>query len=83
MQEYAVCDQDFNELQQQIHAETDVFDTIAPCTESTEKQDGAEGNTDLQPDLNENYNLSDDLGIPTTDISMEPRILNELPDDEY
>ncbi len=83
MQEYAVCDQDFNELQQQIHAETDVFDTIAPCTESTEKQDGAEGNTDLQPDLNENYNLSDDLGIPSTDMSTEPLILNELPDDEY
>ena len=83
MREYAVCDQDFNQLEQQVYLETNVVDTIVPCTEFTEQQDEAEGDTDLQPDFNENYSLSDDLGIPSTTMNTEPLVLNELPDEEY
>ena len=42
----------------------------------------AEGDKDLHPDFAGNYNLSDDLGIPSVNNS-EPLIMNELPDDEY
>ena len=83
MKEYTICDQDFNEFEQQMQTETNTFDTIVPCGESREQQNQAEGNTDLQPDFNENYNFADDLGIPTTDMNSEPLALNELPDDEY
>ena len=31
----------------------------------------------------ENYNLSDDIGIPSVDSNTEPLILNEMQDDEY
>ena len=34
---------------------------------------------DLHPDLSENYDLSDDLNIPSTLLNNEPLILNELP----
>ena len=37
---------------------------------------------DLHPDFSGNYNLSDELGIPSVDNS-EPQTMNELPDDEY
>ena len=47
-----------------------------------QRQHQAEGDQVLHPDLSGNYNLSDDLGIPSVDNS-EPRTLNELPDDEY
>ena len=30
-----------------------------------------------------NYDLSDDLGIPSASFNNEPLILRELPDDEY
>ena len=33
--------------------------------------------------FNENYDLSSDLGIPSTSFNNEPQILNELPDDDY
>ena len=59
------------------------YDRIAPCTQDIEHQDEMEGNTDLTPELNESYNLSDDLGIPSTNLSNEPLVLNELQDDEY
>ena len=66
-----------------MQTETNTFDTIAPCGESREQQDQAEGNTYLQPDFNESYNFADNLGIPSTDMNSEPLALNELPDDEY
>ena len=47
-----------------------------------EQQDKAEGDKDLHTDFAGNYNLSDDLGIPSVNNS-EPLIMNELPDDEY
>ena len=40
-------------------------------------------NEDLNPDFNENYDLSSDLGIPSTSFNTEPLILNALPDDDY
>ena len=39
--------------------------------------------TDLHPDFNESYNLSDDIGIPSAELNTEPLILNEMQDDEY
>ena len=38
---------------------------------------------DLHPDLSENYDLSDDLNIPSTSLNNEPLILNELPDFDF
>ena len=64
---------DYNEI---------LFDFIAPNTQNIELQDKAEGTEDLHPDLNENYDLSHTLGIPSTSFNSEPMILNELPDDE-
>ena len=43
----------------------------------------AVGDKDLHPDFNENYDLSDDVGIPSTVSSSEPLILNEMQDQEY
>ena len=83
MKQYAVCNEDFNEIQQEINSLQDTYDSIAPCTESVEQQDQAEGNTDLHPEFNENYNMSDDIGIPSVDLNTESLILNELQDDEY
>ena len=82
MKEYAICDQDFAQLEQQM-ATVEHYDRIAPCTQDIEHQDEMEGNTDLTPELNESYNLSDDLGIPSTNLSNEPLVLNKLRDDEY
>lgn len=58
------------------------YDSIAPCNQDIEQQDLGEGSQDLHSDFNENYNLSDDIGIPSAD-NTEPLILNEVPDDEY
>ena len=82
MKQYAVCNEDFNEIQQQINQIEDRYDDIAPCTQNIERQHQAEGDQDLHPDFSGNYNLSDDLGIPSVDNS-EPLTMNELPDDEY
>ena len=60
-----------------------MYDSIAPSTQNTEQQNPAEGNQDLHPDFNENYNISDDIEIPSADSNTEPLILNELQDDEY
>ena len=53
-----------------------LYDTIAPVTQDTERQDQHEGNTDTHPDLNESYDLSEDLGIPSNLPNNEPLILN-------
>jgi len=82
MKQYAVCNEDFNEIQQQINQIEDRYDDIAPCTQNIERQHQAEGDQDLHPDFSGNYNLSDDLGISSVDNS-EPLTMNELPDDEY
>ena len=77
MEQYVMCSEDFNEIQQEVNElESDTYDTIVPCTECV-----AEGDNDLHPDLNERYNLSDDLGIPSVDLNSEPLLLNELQDE--
>ena len=86
MKEYVVCNEDFNEIQNQSNSTEDMdhrYDLIAPSTQNVECQDEAEGNQDLQPDLNENYNLSDDIGIPSADLNHEPLVLNEMQDEDY
>ena len=86
MMQYAVCSEDLNEIEQDLH-NTDYndeqFDPIAPNTQNVELQDEAEGTEDLHPDFSENYDLSDDLGIPSTSLNGEPLILNELPDCDF
>ena len=77
-----------NEIQQHLGQnddDDDQFDSIAPVTQHVELQDENESNIDLHvhPDLNERYDLSDDIGIPSTQPSGEPLVLNEMQDDEY
>ena len=50
--------EDFNEIQQEMNRIEDRFDEIAPCAQSLEQQDKAEGDKDLHPDFAGNYNLS-------------------------
>lgn len=83
MEQYAVCNQDFSEMEQEMTSVEDSYDSIAPATQSVELQDKAEGSRDLHPDFNENYNFADDIGIPSIDSNSEPLILNELEDNEY
>ena len=86
MKEYVVCIEDFNEIQNHTNSTEDMdyqYDLIAPSTQNVECQDGAEGNQDLQPDLNENFNLSDDFGISSADLNHEPLVLNEMQDEDY
>ena len=37
----------------------------------------------LHPDFNETYDLSDDIGIPSSISTTDQLILNEVPDEEY
>ena len=53
MKEYAIYDQDFAKLEQQMATVEEHYDRIAPCTQDIEHQDEMEGNTDLTPELNE------------------------------
>ncbi|CAB4000987.1 Hypothetical predicted protein [Paramuricea clavata] len=67
MQQYAVCSEDLNEIQHHLQeCDDDAYDTIAPVTQDTERRDDHEGNTDTHPDLNETYDVSEDLGIPSS-----------------
>ncbi len=84
MRQYAVCSEDLNEIQNHLQkCDDDLYDTIAPVTQDTERQDQDEGNTDTHADLNESYDISEDLGIPSNSPNNEPLILNEMQDDEY
>ncbi|CAB3999556.1 ATP-dependent DNA helicase PIF1 [Paramuricea clavata] len=84
MQQYAVCSEDLNEIQHHLQeCDDDAYDTIAPATQDTERRDENEGNTDTHPDLNETYDVSEDLGIPSRLPNNEPLILNEMEDNEY
>ena len=85
MNQYAICNEDFNDIQQEMNTldKSYMYDTIAPCSQNIEDHDETEGDTDLHPDFNENYNLSDDIGIPSVDSNTTPLILNEMQDDEY
>ena len=85
MGQYAICSEDLNEIEEQLcntDYTNDEFDSIAPNIQNVELQDEAIGNEDLHPDFNENYDLSGDLGIPSSSsFNNEPQVLNELPDD--
>ena len=85
MKQYAVCSEDLNDIQEHLNDDDneDQFDSIAPVTQATEAQDEDEGNQNLHPDLNEQYDMSEDIGIPSTTQNNEPLILNEMQDDEY
>lgn len=86
MKEYVVCNEDFNEIQNHTNSTEDMdhqYDLISPSTQNVECQDEAEGDQDLQPDLNENCNLSDDIGIPSADLNHEPLVLIEMQDEDY
>ena len=84
MRQYAVCSEDLNEIQNHLQeCDDDLYDTIAPVTQDTERQDQDEGNTDTHRDLNESYDISEDLGVPSNSRNNEPLILNEMQDDEY
>lgn len=83
MKQYVVCHEYFSEMQREMNNVEDTYDSIAPGTQSVEHQDQVEGSTDLYPDFNENYNMQDDIGIPSIDANMEPFVLNELQDYEH
>jgi len=68
MKKYAICSEDLNEIEQHLNTtdcNANLFDFIAPNTQNIEPQDEAEGIEDLHADLNENYDMSDDFGIPS------------------
>ena len=50
MKHYAICNEDFSEMQQEMSRIEDTCDTIVPCTQYLVQQDVAEGNQDLHPD---------------------------------
>ena len=86
MLQYAICSEDLTEIElhlQNADCNEDQFNLIAPNKQNVELHDEAEGTEELHPDFRENYDLSDDLGIPSAALHNEPLILNELPDDDY
>ena len=85
MKQYAICSENLNDIQEHLNniEESDEYDLIAPLTQNMEYQDDAEGMQDLHPDFNESYDLSDDIGIPSTASNSEQLILNELQDHDY
>jgi hypothetical protein len=84
MQQYAVCSEVLNEIQHHLQEyDDDAYDTLAPVIQDTERRDENEGNTDTHLDLNETYDVSEDLGIPSRLPDNEPLILNEMKDDKY
>ena len=86
MKQYAICSEDLNDIQEHlnnIEESGDNYDLIAPVTQSMEYKDDAEGMQNLHPDFNESYDLSDDIGIPSTASNSQQLILNELQDHEH
>ena len=86
MKQYAICGEDLNEIENQISNmddNDDNYDLIAPGAQNIERQDESVGAQDLHPDFNENYDLSSDVGIPSTASNREQLILNELEDHDY
>ena len=86
MKQYAVCSDALDKIHEQIiglDENVEQFDSIAPFTQNIEYQDEAEGLQDSHPDFKEHYDLSDDVGIPSTVTNTEPLISNELQDQDY
>ena len=89
MKQYAICSEDLDKVQQQLsntEGSNDLYDyaMIAPATEhAAENADETLGMQNLHPDFNETYDLSDDIGIPSSISTTDQLILNEVPDEEY
>lgn len=86
MKQYAICSEDLNQMEEHLNnmeENDDNFDLIAPTTQDIEHQDEADGAQDLHPDFNESYDLSEDIGIPSTASNNEQLILNEVQDQHY
>ncbi|XP_028417946.1 uncharacterized protein LOC114542642 [Dendronephthya gigantea] len=84
MEQYAVCNEDLNEIGHNFDECDDAFDTIAPVTQDVERHDQDQGCVDTHPDLNETFDhLAENLGIPSSLPNNEPLILNEMQDNEY
>ena len=74
MKLYTVCNQDLNAIEEQLsnmEDNDDNYDMIAPDTQNKGLQDDAEGAQDLHPDLTESYDLSEDIGIPSTTANTD------------
>ena len=65
-----MCNKDLDEIQQCLN-------------DNDEDELEDEGNKDLHSDLNEEYDMSEDIGIPSTAQNHEPLMLNEMQDDKY
>ena len=85
MKFYAICSQNMNEIQEQLNNidDDENFDRIALVTQNIEQQDESEGTQDLHPEFSENYDLSGDLGVPSTASNTVQLILHEEQDDVY
>ena len=88
MKQYAICSEDLDKIQEQLsntEGSNDLYDyaMIAPATEHAENADETLGMQNLHPDFNETYDLSDDIGIPSSISTSDQLILNEVPDEEY
>ena len=78
MKQYAVCSVELDKIQEQmldVHDNNDLFDSVAPFMQNIQYKDEAKA-----VDFTENYDLSNDIGIPSTTTSHEPLILNEMQD---
>ena len=81
MKQYAVCSVELDKIQEQmldVHDNNDLFDSVAPFMQNIQYKDEAKA-----VDFTENYDLSNDIGIPSTTTSHEPLILNEMQDQNY
>lgn len=87
IKQYAICSEDLDKIQEQLSKTegSNDFDyaMIAPATEHAENADETLGMHNLHPDFNETYDLSDDIGIPSSISTIDQLILNEVPDEEY
>ena len=80
MKLYAICSENMNKIQEQLNNmdnDDESVNLIAPGAQNVERQDESEGTHD------ENYDLSGDLGIPSTASNTEQLILREEQDDVY
>ena len=85
IKQYAICSKNLHDIQEQLNNmdNDDTYDLIAPGTQNTEREDEAEGTQDLHLDFDGKYDLSGDLGIPSTASNTEQLILHEEQDDVY
>lgn len=83
---HAICSEDLDEIQNHLNADNDdCYDQITPNAQDTESNFASVGIQDLHPDLNEGYDMSEDIGIPSAAVSNNEQqlILHELQDTEY